>query len=581
MEDSNRDRSVLACLYHWEKTRPSAVHFTQPTPNGELVTYTWGQILDEVRRMAAYLLSLGLPPRSNIALFGKNSAHWIMADWAIWMAGHVSVPLYPTSSAETIRYVLEHSESRLLFVGKLDDWETMRAGVPSGLSVIRLPLAPKTDGERWDEIIRRTEPLQGEPDRGLDELATIVYTSGSTGHPKGVMQSFRSFNVIGAHMPNTMNLGPHDRMLSYLPLAHVAERVAVENQSTYYGFQVFFANSLDTFLEDLRRARPTIFFSVPRLWTKFRLGVRAKLSQRKEDVLFRIPLVGRRIKKKILTQLGLGEVRLALTGAAPLPPEILTWYRELGLELLEGYGMSENMAYSHLTRVGETRAGYVGPVNDGVECRIGENGEVLVKSPAQMMGYYKQPELSAECYTEDGFFKTGDMGEIDDRGRLRITGRVKDLFKTSKGKYVAPVPIENRLGAHPSVESAMGAGANHPSAFALLVLSEETRKALASGASREAVVSEIEALLARVNAELDPHEHLAFAVVPAEPWTIENGLLTPTLKIRRSVLEQRYEPEVEGWFAARKSVIFQSDTPVTARAGSAEAKRGQPTSPQL
>jgi long-subunit acyl-CoA synthetase (AMP-forming) len=465
-----------------------------------------------------------------------------------------------------------------LFVGKLDEWETMRPGVPSGLPLIRLPLAPSTDGQRWDDIIARTQPLQGEPDRGLDELATIVYTSGSTGHPKGVMQSFRSFNIIGAHMRNTMNLSSEERMLSYLPLAHVAERVAVENQSTYYGFHVFFANSLDTFLEDLRRARPTIFFSVPRLWTKFQLGVRSKLSERKEKVLFRIPLLGSRIKKKILDQLGLGDVRLALTGAAPLPPEILLWYRELGLELLEGYGMTENMAYSHLTQLGQSRAGYVGHANDGVECRIGENGEVLVKSPAQMMGYYKQPEISAECYTPDGFFKTGDMGEIDAQGRLRITGRVKDLFKTSKGKYVAPVPIENRLGAHALVESAMVAGANQTSPFALLVLAEETRKELASGEARAVVTAEIEALLERVNGEVDPHERLAFAVVVAEPWTIENGLLTPTLKIRRSVLERHYEPEVEGWFAERRSVIFETDKPAKGRP-SAGAKRDQPTSP--
>jgi long-subunit acyl-CoA synthetase (AMP-forming) len=571
MEDSNRDRSVLACLYHWEKTRPDAVHFTQPTPSGVVLEYTWRRILDEVRRMATHLVALDLPPRSNIALLGKNSAHWIMADWAIWMAGHVSVPLYPTSSAETVRYVLEHSESRLLFVGRLDDWETMRAGVPSALPVIRLPLAPLTDGERWDAIIGRTRPLEGEPDRALDELATIVYTSGSTGHPKGVMQSFRAFNVIGARMPNTTGLRPDDRMLSYLPLAHVAERVAVQTQSTYYGFQVFFANSLDTFLDDLRRARPTIFFSVPRLWTKFQLGVRTKLSERKEAVLFRVPFVGRRIKKKILAQLGLADVRLALTGAAPLPPEILTWYRELGLELLEGYGMSENMAYSHLTKLGEARAGYVGHANDGVECKIGEGGEVLVKSPAQMMGYYKQPELTAGCYTHDGFFKTGDMGEIDAQGRLRITGRVKDLFKTSKGKYVAPVPIENRLGAHALVESALVAGANQTAPFAVLVLSEETRSALSSGSSREAVTAEIEALLARVNEPADPHERLAFAVVAAESWTVDNGLLTPTLKIRRTVLERHYEPEVAGWFAERRSVIFQAEASLKARGAGAES----------
>lgn len=558
MVHPNGDRSLLGCLYHWEKTCPDDVHFTQPIGRGVVVEYTWRQILDEVRRMAAYLSSLELPPRSNIALLGKNSAHWIMADWAIWMAGHVTVPLYPTSSAETVRYVLDHSESRALFVGKLDDWGTMLRGVPEGMPLITLPLAPNAGGRRWDDIVALTEPLAGEPDHDLDELATIVYTSGSTGQPKGVMQSFRSFNIVGTLMRNTMDVGPTDRMLSYLPLAHVAERLVVENQSTYHGFQVFFAESLDTFVEDLRRARPTIFFSVPRLWTKFHLAVRSKISKQKEDVLFRIPLVGRRIKRKILEQLGLENVRVAFTGAAPLPPEILAWYRRLGLELLEAYGMSENMAYSHMTRSGEARTGYVGHANPGVECRIGYGGEILVKSPAQMMGYYKDPEKTAQCYTPDGFFKTGDMGEIDDEGRIRITGRVKDLFKTSKGKYVAPVPIENRLGAHPRIEVACVCGASQPATFALLVLSEETQKALSSGTGRDTITAEIDALLTGVNAALDPHEHLAFAVVVAEPWTVENGFLTPTIKIRRNVIERRYEREVERWFATGQRVIWEA-----------------------
>src|SRR6476469_6501383 len=206
MERSNDDRSLLACLYHWERTCPDTVHFTQPIGRGIVVEYTWRQIMNEVRRMAAHLLSLGLPPRSRIALFGKNSAQWIMADWAIWMAGHVTVPLYPTSNAETVRYVLDHSESRALFIGKLDGWEALSGAVPRSLPVISLPLAPTVEGRRWDDIVTTTEPLTGEPDRALDELATIVYTSGSTGKPKGVMQSFRSFNVVGTLMRNTIGV---------------------------------------------------------------------------------------------------------------------------------------------------------------------------------------------------------------------------------------------------------------------------------------------------------------------------------------------------------------------------------------
>lgn len=559
MTAAQAPRTPLACLYHWERTRPDTVHLTQPVGGGKAVEYTWKQILDQVRRMAAHLQSLNLPPKSNVAILGKNSAHWMMTDWAIWMAGHVSVPLYPTLAADTVRYILTHSEAKVLFVGKLDGWETMKPGVPDGLPVITLPLAPQTEGEKWDDIVARTAPLQGTPDRDLDELATVVYTSGSTGQPKGVMQSFRSFYVCGTKMVDIMPSSPDDRMISYLPLAHVAERVVVQTQSTYHGFHVFFAESLDTFVADVQRARPTIFFSVPRLWTKFQLGVEAKLPKKKQNVLFRIPILGRKIKHKILQGLGLDHVRIALTGAAPLPPPTIAWYRSLGLELLEAYGMTENMAYSHFTRPSSARIGYVGQANVGVECRIDpETREVLVKSPGQMMGYYKEPEKTAECYTADGFFKTGDMGEIDEQGRLRITGRVKELFKTSKGKYVAPVPIENKLGAHPKVEAVCVGGANQQATFALMLLSEDTRKLIVADAEQKsALEGELKSLLDEVNAGIDPHEQLAFAVVMKEPWTIDNGALTPTMKIRRNIIEERTAPKIDGWFAARKAVIWE------------------------
>ncbi len=546
------DRTPLACLYHWERTRPDAIHFVQPVGAGRVINHTWREIMREVRSMAAHLRSLDLPPCTQIALLGKNSAHWIMADWAIWMAGHVTVPLYPTLNAETVRYTLEHSDSRLLFVGKLDGWAAMKPGVPAEMPVITLPLAPETEGTPWEEIVARTEPLTGEPDRPLDDLATIVYTSGSTGLPKGVMQSFRSFNIVGTLMDDVISVGIDDRMISYLPLAHVAERLVVQNQSTYHGFQVFFAESLDTFVADLRRARPTIFFSVPRLWTKFENAVAEKLPKKRQEFFFRIPFLGRRFKRKILEQMGLDSVRLAFTGAAPLPPETISWYRGLGLQLLEAYGMSENMAYSHFTRPESERPGYVGQVNAGVECRIGEGGEILVKSPAQMLGYYKEPELTAACYTPDGFFKTGDMGEIDEEGRIRITGRVKDLFKTSKGKYVAPVPIENRLVAHPKVEAACVCGANQAATMALLLLSEEAR-----AAPREALGDELGELVNQINATLDPHEQLKGAVVVKDPWTTDNGLLTPTMKIRRNVIEQRYEPHLPRWYQAQQRVIWE------------------------
>jgi long-chain acyl-CoA synthetase len=271
------DALALQRLYHWERTSPDRVVFTQPMGGGVAKDYTWKQTLDEVRRMAAHIQSLGLEPGTRIALLAKNTAHWMMADWAIWMAGFVSVPLYPTLAAHTVRQILEHSGAKLLFVGKLDTWNDMKPGVPDGLPCISLPLAPKMDAPSWESIVAKTQPLKGEPVRDGDELCTLIYTSGTTGTPKGVMHSFANFAWSIQAGLKRIKLGQDTRMLSYLPLAHVAERMLVEHGVLATGMHVFFAESLDTFVSDIQRARPTAFFSVPRLWVKFQQGVNAKM----------------------------------------------------------------------------------------------------------------------------------------------------------------------------------------------------------------------------------------------------------------------------------------------------------------
>ncbi len=556
--DPNKQTS-LHCLYYWAEHTPDNVYLTQPYPDGRVKDITWREAADQVSRMAAHLNTLGLPQRSNIGILGKNSAHWILADLAIWAAGYVSVPLYPTLNGETAVYILDHSEAQLLFLGKLDGtadgWHDIKGHIPEQLPIISLPLSPRDDTPKWLDIIAEQSPAKPKmPDP--DDLATIVYTSGSTGRPKGVMHSFRTMISVADGLQQLFPVSASERMLSYLPLAHVAERAAVETQSLYYGFHLYFANSLDTFQEDLQRARPTLFFSVPRLWMKFYLGVNAKLPPKKQKLLFNIPILNTLVKKKVLKQLGLDHCRAALTGAAPLSAEIIGWYRSLGLELLEVYGMSENFGYSHANRPGQAKVGTVGMANPGVEHRIGEGGEVQVRSPGQMLGYYKNEEKTREDLTDDGFLKTGDMGEIDRDGCLRITGRVKDLFKTSKGKYVVPVPIENRFN-HPKAEVVCVAGANQPQPCLMVLLSEEARDELERGGSHSELEQELADELDSVNAECESHEKVAFVVVVREPWTMENGVLTPTMKIKRNVIEDFYNRKMNEWFEQKRKVIWE------------------------
>lgn len=547
----------LDMVYHWETNKANSLYMTQPIGDGKVVEYTWGRAVDEARRMAAYLKSLNLPEKSRIGLISKNCAQWIMTDWAIWMAGHISVPLYPTLNADTVNYILNHAECDVLFVGKLDDWDMMKPGVPESVRCISFPLSPPNEFETWDDIVAKYPPLAENTQRDPDELATIVYTSGSTGRPKGVMLSFRNMAFAAAGGTQVLGVGSQERMLSYLPLAHVFERTFVELGSLYTGFQLYFAESLDTFVQDLQRAQPTLFLSVPRLWVKFQHGVLQKLPKQKLERLMKIPVVNKLIKKKILKGLGLSKVKLAGSGSAPLSSDVLDWYRNLGLELLEGYGMSENFAYSHMNKPGRSRTGYVGEALPGVEVKISEQGEVLVKSPATMMGYYKDEEKTREAFTEDGFLKTGDKGEIDDLGRLKLTGRIKEIFKTSKGKYIAPAPIENRLMSHDAIEMVCVSGANQTQPHALVMLGEDIRPKAADENFRKELEDSFKNLIQEVNKTVDPHEQLAFITVVSDEWSIENSFLTPTLKLKRNVVEDAYQEKVDNWYAQRQAVIWQ------------------------
>ncbi len=555
------DKLILDYVYDHEAVQPDRLYLTQPVGGGRVVDYTWAQVLDQSRRMAAHLRSLGLGQGDRVAILSKNCAHFFMAELAIWMAGATTVAIYPTELASTVRFVLEHSEARLLFVGKLDTWDQQAAGVPDGLPIIAFPLAPPTPHPRWDDVAARHAPVPGRPARASADLAMLVYTSGSTGEPKGVMHSFesvtRATERIVERLERSWGAGAYARVLSYLPLAHVFERAFIECATLLGGqTRIFFAESLDTFLADLQRARPTSFLSVPRLWLRFQQGVFAQVPRRRLDLLLRVPVLRRVVARKILAGLGLDHVLAAGSGSAPLPAEVLTWYRSLGLNLLEGYAMSEDFACSHSSTAELNLPGYVGVAFPDVQVRIGPGSEVLIKSPGQLVGYFKRPDLDAESFTEDGFFRTGDMGELRPDGLLRITGRIKEQFKTAKGKYVAPAPIENLLNAHPMVESAIVSGVGQQAPYGMVVLAEALRPRVADPAVRREVAQALGALLADINARLVGHEQLRMLVVAREPWSIENGRLTPTMKIKRSRIEGDVADRVDGWYAGADPVVW-------------------------
>jgi long-chain acyl-CoA synthetase len=514
----------------------------------------------EVRQVAAWIKAQNWPPGSRLVILSRNSAWWLMADFAVWMAGHVSIPLYPGAGAATLESLIRHCDPVACFVGPFNAAAGSNEDLFRNLPCITFPsftgeMPPRVT--RWEDIVRDQQPLQGFPVRNALETATIIYTSGTTGQPKGAMHTFQALSLMGKSMAPALENPPKDgdRMLSYLPLAHIAERAIVEMNALFTPLEVFFADTQETFLDDLKRARATLFFSVPRLYTRFQQKVFEAMPEKKLSRLLAIPVVGWLVRKKLLDRLGLSHARMVAGGGAATPPELIAWYRKLGLNFIEGYGMTET-GITHVPLPGAYRLGFVGNASFCAHTRISMEGEVQIQGPMNMLGYFRSPELTREAMTEDGFFRTGDRGEIDAEGRLRLFGRLREEFKSSKGKYVIPSRIEMLLGSSTLIETAAVFGAGMTLPFALLVLTQDKREAAIEAEGRAAIDEELTALLRSVNGQLEPHEQLRFIAVCPTPWTVDNGLLTPTLKVRRVTLEKAYEARFGEWEKLKRTIVW-------------------------
>jgi long-subunit acyl-CoA synthetase (AMP-forming) len=537
--------TVLEQLYKWEKDSADRPYLHQPV-DGKITTYSWGDVASKARILANNLLQLGYEPGTRIGILSKNCAEWFISDLAIMLAGYVSVPIFATAGQETIRYVCDHADVKLMFVGKLDDTEKQVSAIPDSVKKVSFPYPGIPSDINWDEF-SNGEKYAESPVPEKAAIATIIYTSGSTGQPKGVVHTYGSINWSARNMVHVLGGEPGDRMLSYLPLAHITERVLVELASLYSGTQIWFVESLDTFQRDVQTCTPTLFLSVPRLWTKFQMGVLSKMPQKKLNFMLKVPVLSGIVKKKIKTGLGLNEARLCGSGSAPLPPALIHWFHKLGVEISEGWGMTENCAYgTTCVPFRQDKIGAIGRVHDGVDLRISDEGEIQVKGPCNMSEYYLEAEKTAEVFTEDGYFCTGDKGEIDSDGYVKITGRLKDIFKTSKGKYVTPAPIENKFMANPSIEQVCVTGSSLPQPIALVVLSEDAAKADSSD-----INAELEAQLAEINAGLESHQKLDRILISQEPWTTDNQMLTPTLKVRRHILEDKLKDTINARYSEK------------------------------
>ncbi|GAB4200623.1 MAG: AMP-binding protein [Wenzhouxiangellaceae bacterium] len=527
---------------------PDQLYLCQPIDR-QWHHWTWGECYDESLRMAAALRRLGLKPGDRVGILSKNCAHWIMADYAIILAGLVSVPIYPTANAETIAHVLNDSGARYCFVGKLESPETQEEGIPDQVRTIQMPYPAFACDEQWEQLIT-TNPKDFVPaENSADDLITLLYTSGTTGYSKGAQHSHANFRFVGTRLGELLCEKPLERALSYLPLSHCTERAYVEAASLYTNVCLYFSESVATFMDDLRHARPTLFGSVPRLWKVFQIGILEKIPAQRLDRLLRIPVVKWLIQRKLVKGMGLDDCRWFASGAAPIAPALMEWWQRVGITITEGWGMTETFAYgTQLPPYGKPRFGSIGKVLAEADMKATDDGELLIRCPSLMSGYWGEGQLNPDHW-QDGYFRTGDRGHIDKDGYVWITGRVKEAFKTAKGKYIAPVPIESQLAHDPLIEQACVVGSLRKQPLALIYINAASRPAAAE------LRQHLQQTLAQVNQKLEPHERLDRLIVVADAWTVENGLLTPTLKMKREVIEKRYADLID---AEGDAITFES-----------------------
>ncbi len=539
--------SHLEAFLHWEKTCPDNDFLIQPLQDS-VIKYTFKQAGEEIRRIASAIKKYNLPKQSHIALLSLNCAHWVMSDIAIMMIGHVSIPIYPTLNAKTVNTILNHSESKLIIIGKVANYEHIKSAVAS-MPKISVNLYGINDGDSWEDLVKNNTPLQEFSMPKKEDLITIIYTSGTTGNPKGVMHTVGNFVESSSILLSVVDVPENSRSFSYLPLAHIAERIGLMN-SIFLGASISFFYSLETFASDLEKTQPQIFFAVPRIWCKFQEKILETVPQKKLNLLLKIPIISGILKKKLKQKLGLKEAVYILSGAAPLAKSLILWFETISVTIHQAYGMTEDSVISHFNLVGKNKPGTVGRALPGVQIKLSEEGEICIKNDCLMKGYFKAPEITAKVFDKEGYFYSGDIGEYDNDGYLTITGRVKDQFKTDKGKYISPAPIELELSKNENIEQICIVGSGIPQPIALITLSDIGKKK-----ANEFLVSNLELMVIVMNHKLEKHEKIEKVVIIKQGWTVENGFLTPTLKLKRNKIEKDLKQHYIKWFSCKERIV--------------------------
>jgi long-chain acyl-CoA synthetase len=555
---------------------------------------SWEGYAADVRRAGAALVALGVEAGQSVCILGANRPEWVIFDVGAMAAAAVPAGIYTTSSPSECAYILNHCEAPVLLVENEAQWQkiaSVRGELPHLRHVVMMKDGPAVDDPMvigWDDFLTRGDGSGGPLEERLealrpDTVSTLIYTSGTTGRPKAVMLTQDNLTWTAEQACGLVGASAKERVLSYLPLSHIAEQMFTVHIASVIGYPVYYAESLDKLLANLVEVKPTVFFGVPRVWEKFHAGVVEKLAENhgvKAKLVEQATAVGRRVidrlnrgeraaipdaalftvfeklvYSKVREGLGLSAARICVSGAAPISPEVLEFFAGFGLPIYEVYGQSEDCGPTSFNVPGRTKFGTVGPPFPGVEVKIAGDGEILVRGRNVFAGYAKDPEATAEVLS-DGWLNTGDLGEFDGEGFLSITGRKKDIIITAGGKNVAPKLMEGGLRNHPLVAEAVVVGDRRRFLTVLVALDSEAAAKFMAEHNLFGPPEQSEEIRAEVQQAVDAvNDHMArveqikkFTILPRE-LSIAEGELTPTLKVKRNVVTAHFEAEIEAMYA--------------------------------
>lgn len=573
-----------------------AIHWKE---NGEFQHLTWSRYRDVVHQAAAGLVSLGVQSEEFVAIMAGNRPEHVIADYAVVHSGATPVTIYSTLAVNQIQYIANNCQATVAILENLEymkRWEEIRSELPNLRYVVLMEGAENYDTADWvlswdDLLARGTQKLQEDEEavnRAVDSitpdtLATLIYTSGTTGTPKGVMISHRNvvWTVECLRRGASLKLGA--RMVSYLPLAHIAERLATHYLGTYLAGEVWFCPNLSGVLEYILEARPTLFVGVPRVYEKFHSRLMARfeeasgikgllLKKALETNAARVEaedqggsgsalagILDKIALSKVRDGLGMDQVEIAITAAAPINPDLIRFFQTIGVPLFELYGMSETTGPATSNVPGSARIGSVGKPLPGVGVKIEEDGEVLMSGGVITAGYYKLPDASAETFDSDGWLHSGDLGRLDEDGFLWIVGRKKEIIITAAGKNVAPAKLETLLGNHPLISKACMVGDGRKFLTMVIALDHEEAPAwaeahglpytdLASFTTLPEVQDEIKTAVESANESVARVEQIKKWIVVRDEWTPDSGEVTPSLKLKRRVVLEKYADEIESLY---------------------------------